>query len=129
LKALSSNTRIAILLFSFVRAANFVRRFRTKADDKPNEEENPMNYGALDFLVNIGAIVYVEMALKWNSISGVHSLAAPGQFMPFFIALAQLLSVFYGVASRGLPLVTDNASLSDSEFDGNASRLFFLVFN
>ncbi|KAM0255009.1 hypothetical protein ACHAQJ_006237 [Trichoderma viride] len=106
----------AIILFTFVKTANFVRKFRGDADEKSKASDNPMNYGPLDFLVNIGAIVYVEMALKWNSISGVHSLAAPGQFMPFFIALAQLLSVFYGVASAGLSLAADDGSLSDSEF-------------
>lgn len=103
----------AIILFTFVRAAGFVRRFRGEVDGRSREEDNPMNYGPLDFLVNIGAIVYVEMALKWNNISGVHSLAAPGQFMPFFIALAQLLSVFYGFASTALDLAADDVSFSD----------------
>ncbi|KAL7899500.1 hypothetical protein HDV63DRAFT_373402 [Trichoderma sp. SZMC 28014] len=104
----------AIILFTFVRGVSFVKRFTDKNHEgRSKEDENPMNYGPLDFLVNIGAIVYVEMALKWNNISGVHSLAAPGQFMPFFIALAQLLSVFYGFGSSALELAADDVSLSD----------------
>lgn len=112
-----SNTRTAITLFSFVRVAKFFRR----ANELPEDSDNPMGYGGpLDFLLNVGAIVYVEMALKWNNISGVHSLVTPGQFMPFFISLAQLLSVFYGVAKVGFSLAADDASLSDSG-DGKAS--------
>lgn len=82
-----------------------------------------MNYGPLDFLVNIGAIVYVEMALKWNHISGVHSLATPGQFMPFFISLAQLFSVFYGFGSTALDLAAEDVSFSDLGFEGTAFLL------
>ncbi|RFU76000.1 hypothetical protein TARUN_6244 [Trichoderma arundinaceum] len=108
---------VAIVLFTFVRAANFVRKFRGEVDGESREGDNPMGVGPLDFLVNVGAIVYVEMALKWNSISDVHSLVAPGQFMPFFIAIAQLLSVFYGIAKAGLSLAADDVSLSDSDFD------------
>ncbi|KAL6881327.1 hypothetical protein J3F83DRAFT_49995 [Trichoderma novae-zelandiae] len=104
----------ALILFTFVRAANFVRRFRGETGGRSKEEENPMGYGPLDFLVNVGAIVYVEMALKWNHISGVHSLAAPGQFMPFFIALAQLLSVFYGIGKACMAMAADEDSLSDA---------------
>lgn len=107
----------AIILFTFVRAANFVQRFRGEGGGRSKEEENPMGFGPIDFLVNIGAIVYVEMALKWNNISGVHSLVAPGQFMPFFIALAQLLSVFYGVGKGLMSLAADEDGDSDSEFD------------
>ncbi|KAH6607687.1 hypothetical protein Trco_004000 [Trichoderma cornu-damae] len=99
----------AVVLFTFVRAANVVRRFRGEQGGEPKESDNPMGYGPFDFLVNVGAIVYVELALKWNNISGVHSLVAPGQFMPFFIALAQLLSVFYGVAKAALSLAADDA--------------------
>ncbi|KAL7950048.1 hypothetical protein V8C42DRAFT_309330 [Trichoderma barbatum] len=108
----------ALILFTFVRAANFVQKFRgNTADGKSKEEDNPMGFGPVDFLVNIGAIVYVEMALKWNNISGVHSLVAPGQFMPFFIALAQLLSVFYGVGKGLMSLAADEDSESDLDYD------------
>ncbi|PTB70848.1 hypothetical protein BBK36DRAFT_1108685 [Trichoderma citrinoviride] len=107
----------AIILFTFVRAANFVRRFRGETGGGGSkEEDNPMGYGPLDFLVNVGAIVYVEMALKWNDISGVHSLAAPGQFMPFFISIAQLLSVFYGIGKAAMAMAGEEESLSDAEF-------------
>lgn len=116
-----------------MRAANFVRRFRGEVDGEDREKDNPMGFGALDFLVNVGAIVYVEMALKWNNISQVHSLVAPGQFMPFFIALAQLLSVFYGFAKAGLSLAADDVSLSS--YGGKVLmllpfflQLFILIF-
>ncbi|EHK21326.1 uncharacterized protein TRIVIDRAFT_152715 [Trichoderma virens Gv29-8] len=104
----------ALILFTFVRAANFVKRFNKKEGTKSKEEDNPMGFGPVDFLVNIGAIVYVEMALKWNNISGVHSLATPGQFMPFFISIAQLLSVFYGVGKGLLSMAADEDDDSDS---------------
>lgn len=120
-------TNVAIILFTFVRGVSFVKRFTDKSHDgRSKEDENPMNYGPLDFLVNIGAIVYVEMALKWNNISGVHSLAAPGQFMPFFIALAQLLSVFYGFGSTAANLAADDVSFSDLGEEGMAFLLFQL---
>jgi hypothetical protein len=54
-----------------------------------------MGTGKFELSFGIGIIIYVEVALKWNHISGVHSLSAPGQFMPFFIALAQLITTFY----------------------------------
>lgn len=123
LGSLTYTRNIAIILFTFVRAASFVRRFHDESSGKSKEDDNPMNYGPLDFLVNIGAIVYVEMALKWNNISGVHSLATPGQFMPFFIALAQLLSVFYGFTSTALDLAADDVSFSDF---GNEGTVFLL---
>lgn len=74
-----------------------------------------MGFGPLDFLVNIGAIVYVEMALKWNNISDVHSLTTPGQFMPFFISIAQLLSVFYGIGKAAMAMAEDEDGESDAE--------------
>jgi len=47
-------------------------------------------------------VVYVEMSLKWNNIIGVHSLSQPGQFMPFFIALAELVTTLYRVGNYAL---------------------------
>lgn len=47
-------------------------------------------------------MVYVEMALKWNGISGVHTLKSPGQFMPFFIALAQFVTTIYRIGKYAL---------------------------
>lgn len=52
-------------------------------------------------------VVYVEMALKWNNISGVHSLSTPGQFMPFFIALVQLLATLYQVSKLAFQVTVD----------------------
>ena len=54
-----------------------------------------MGTGKFEIALELGIVVYVEMALKWNHISGVHSLSTPGQFMPFFVALAQLFSTLY----------------------------------
>ncbi|KAF7552588.1 hypothetical protein G7Z17_g4204 [Cylindrodendrum hubeiense] len=51
--------------------------------------------GPIELTVNIGIIIFVEVSLKWNGITEVHSLSDPGQFMPFFISLAQLLSTIY----------------------------------
>jgi len=82
-----------------------------------------MHVGPLDFLVNVSAIVYVEMTLKWNDISDVHSLSTPGQFMPFFISLAQLLSVFYGLAKGAVILLADDSSLSGLEEEGEDDDL------
>jgi hypothetical protein len=88
-----------------------------------------MGLGSLDFLVNVGAIVYVEMALKWNDISDVHSLAAPGQFMPFFISIAQLLSVFYGIGKGVLEMAEAEDSDSDTESGWFAPLFFFNSFS
>ncbi|KAK5998385.1 hypothetical protein PT974_00764 [Cladobotryum mycophilum] len=109
----------AILYFTCLRTANFARRRMGTndgaSDSSRGEKKYPMGFGPVDFLVNIGAIVYVEMALKWNKISGVHTLGDPGQFMPFFIALAQLGSVIYAIAKTGLSLAADDRDLSDLE--------------
>lgn len=55
---------------------------------------------AFEITVNIGVIVFVEMTLKWNNITKVHSLRDPGQFMPLMIALAQLLAIIYQAVSK-----------------------------
>ena len=49
----------------------------------------------LEIPIIVCFVVFVELCLKGNHISGVHSLSSPGQFMPFFIALAQLLTTVY----------------------------------
>ena len=54
-----------------------------------------MGTGKFEIALELGIVVNVEMALKWNHISGVHSLSTPGQFMPFFVALAQLFTTLY----------------------------------
>jgi hypothetical protein len=66
-----------------------------------------MPRGKFEFAFDIGIIVYVEMALKWNRITGVHSLSSPGQFMPLFIALAQLIATAY----RALKAIHPSSSL------------------
>ncbi|KYK54772.1 hypothetical protein DCS_06732 [Drechmeria coniospora] len=98
----------ASVLYHCVVAA--VRHLRNKRDDDEGAAENvdaeTRRYkpvvGAFDLVANVGAIVFVEMSLKWNNISGVHSLNSPGQFMPFFVALGQLLTVFYSAIKHGL---------------------------
>jgi hypothetical protein len=54
-----------------------------------------MGTGKFEIALELGIVVYVETALKWSDTSGVHSLSTPGQFMPFFIALAQLFTTLY----------------------------------
>ncbi|PFH62988.1 hypothetical protein XA68_10400 [Ophiocordyceps unilateralis] len=66
------------------------------------KEKPGLTLGSVDLLANVGAIVYVEVSLRWNSITGVHSLDSPGQFMPLVIALGQFLSVFYSAAKEML---------------------------
>jgi hypothetical protein len=72
---------------------------------QPNraEGEHPsLGTGKFEIAFEFLIVVYVEMALKWNHISGVHTLSVPGQFMPLFIALAQLVTTFYRVGKYAL---------------------------
>ncbi|OTA08613.1 hypothetical protein A9Z42_0003170 [Trichoderma parareesei] len=106
----------AVMLLNFVLATNYFRQFQGETGGRGSRGGNGVvDLSSIDFLVNVGAIVYVEMALKWNDISDVHSLASPGQFMPFFISIAQLLSVFYGIGKGMLEMAEDEDSDSDTE--------------
>lgn len=69
---------------------------------------------ALEITLNIGVIAFVEMTIKWNNITNVHSLREPGQFMPLLIALAQLLAVLYQGLSRFVAI----AAADDDTDDG-----------
>ncbi|KAI9925571.1 hypothetical protein MW887_005952 [Aspergillus wentii] len=66
------------------------------------DEDHEMATGSLEFVINTGVIAYVELAIKWNHISGVYDLSSPGQYMPFFIALAQLFTTLYQLGKHGL---------------------------
>ncbi|KAK1256285.1 hypothetical protein MKX07_008544 [Trichoderma sp. CBMAI-0711] len=117
-KALSDSPQVnvAVMLLNFVLATNYFRQFQGETGGRGSRGGNGVvDLSSIDFLVNVGAIVYVEMALKWNDISDVHSLASPGQFMPFFISIAQLLSVFYGIGKGMLEMAEDEDSDSDTE--------------
>ncbi|PHH68607.1 hypothetical protein CDD82_413 [Ophiocordyceps australis] len=110
-------TYIIFVVFAILRFA------RRRSDDQDSavsksDEDAPRNNIeiSIDLIVNIGAIVYVEMALRWNQISGVYSLDSPGQFMPFVIALGQLLSVFFS-AAKYLLQWDANESLFDHDQD------------
>jgi hypothetical protein len=61
-----------------------------------------MDTGSFEIAFELGIIVYVEMALKWNNISGVYTLSTPGQFIPFFIALTQFITTSYQVVKYAL---------------------------
>ncbi|KAJ4164692.1 hypothetical protein LMH87_006354 [Akanthomyces muscarius] len=113
----------AILLY----VVAWIRRLRGRKDE-PSSEDNAdelgdvsddnsnVNYkNAFEISVNIGVIAFVEMTLKWNNITGVHSLRDPGQFMPFLIALAQLLAIIYQGVSKVLHLTMaeDGAGFDD----------------
>ncbi|EGR51756.1 uncharacterized protein TRIREDRAFT_103822 [Trichoderma reesei QM6a] len=120
----------ATIFFNVVRVANFLSWSRGESGGRGSRGDGDyMGLGSLDFLVNVGAIVYVEMALKWNDISDVHSLAAPGQFMPFFISIAQLLSVFYGIGKGVLEMAEAEDSDSDTESGWFAPLFFFNSFS
>ena len=84
---------------------------------REDDVDNSMPTGRLDLFVSAGIIVYVEMAIKWNHISGVNSLSTPGQFMPFFIALAQLFATLYRLEKQA-------AIKETTEDDGNEDGKF-----
>ncbi|KAK7432350.1 hypothetical protein QQZ08_000912 [Neonectria magnoliae] len=73
--------------------------------------------GKIEMTVNIGIIVFVEVSLKWNKITDVHSLSSPGQFMPFFIALAQLVSTVYRFFGLVNELEEDDDSMLECPHD------------
>ncbi|UNI17412.1 hypothetical protein JDV02_003754 [Purpureocillium takamizusanense] len=85
-------------------------------DDNSNGQRDAWNpqTASLDVFVNVSAIVYVEVSLRWNDIQGVHSLNSPGQFMPFVIALGQLLSVFFTASKAVMQKAADE---DDNAFD------------
>lgn len=96
--------------YAGVKVINFFARRTTPQAPEPEQQEDrdrfePGDFPAIEFIANVGVIVFVEMTLKWNNIPDVHSLRSPGQFMPFFIALAQFIAVFYQAISRGLRLI------------------------
>jgi hypothetical protein len=72
--------------------------------------------GWLEIAVELAVIVYVEMSLKLNRISDVHSLTAPGQFIPFFLALAQLLGAFYRVGKYALIQSIEDDYIDEGKF-------------
>ncbi len=79
-----------------------------------------MGTGKFEIAFELGIVVYVEMALKWNNITGVHTLNAPGQFMPFFIALAQLVTTLYRVAKYAIiQSIEDDSGGQDGKFPLN----------
>jgi hypothetical protein len=84
--------------------ANFSQWTRGwRREENRKEGEHPdMDTGKCEIVFEIGVVVYVEILLKWNNISGVHMLSTPGQFMPFFIALAQLITTFYRIGKYAL---------------------------
>ncbi|OAA61348.1 hypothetical protein ISF_05427 [Cordyceps fumosorosea ARSEF 2679] len=88
-------------------------------DDDDDNDWNIDIGRAFEITVNIGVIAFVEMTLKWNNITGVHSLRDPGQFMPLMIALAQLLAIIYQGASRFAHLV---AVEDEPGFDGESDE-------
>lgn len=81
-----------------------------------------MGTGAFEILFEFGIVVFVEMSLKWNNISGVHSLGIPGQIIPFFLALVQLLSIFYQVGKYTLI-----QSVEEQQEGGSREGNFFWI--
>ena len=77
-----------------------------------DEEERAGQVDAsFNIIVIIGMVAYVEMTLNWNSITSVHSLRETGQFMPLFIALAQLIATLYQVCKVGGYCLADEEAL------------------
>ncbi|KAN0089946.1 hypothetical protein V8E51_018525 [Hyaloscypha variabilis] len=90
---------VYILMLPALVIANFSEWTKGWRNEEHREEgEHPdMGTGKFEIAFELGIVVYVEMSLKWNNIIGVHSLSQPGQFMPFFIALAELVTTLYRV--------------------------------
>lgn len=78
-----------------------------------------MGTGKFEIAFELGIVVYVEVALRWNHITDVHTLSAPGQFMPFFIALAQLVTTLYRVVKHAI--------IQSIEDDGGGQEGKFLL--
>ena len=57
----------------------------------------------------------MEVSLKWNNITDVHGLNSPGQFMPFFIALGQFLSVFYSATKYFLQAYAGESAVGEED--------------
>jgi hypothetical protein len=75
----------------------WIRQWRGEGDELEDDEDNGVapRMPLVEIPIIVCFAVFVELCLKGNHISGVHSLSSPGQFMPFFIALAQLLTTLY----------------------------------
>ena len=97
------------------RVLSWKRERPSESHRREDDVDDSMPTGRFEFVFNIGIIVYVEMAIKWNHISGVNSLSSPGQFMPFFIALAQLFATLYRLVKHAAIMVTTE---DDGEEDG-----------
>lgn len=97
--------------------------------DSDDENWNIDLQSAFEISLNIGVIAFVEMTIKWNNITGVHTLRDPGQFMPLMIALAQLFSVIYQGVSKfaHIAAVEDDAYFEGKFLPSSFSRRF--VFN
>ena len=75
-----------MLTLTLARVLLQMRERRSESHGREASVDHNMPTGKFEIAFNIGIVVYVEMAIKWNNISGVNSLSSPGQFMPFFIA-------------------------------------------
>ncbi|PHH88817.1 hypothetical protein CDD83_6998 [Cordyceps sp. RAO-2017] len=104
---------VAIVIVRFLQRRS--NDHAAPGDGGDGNDQRSLTLGSVDLLANVGAIVYVELALKWNGITGVHTLDSPGQFMPFFIALAQFLSVFYSALKYVLLQYADEHALDDED--------------
>jgi hypothetical protein len=89
-----------------------------RSEQNRSEGEHPdMGTGKFEIAFELGIVVYVEMAMRWNHITGVHTLSAPGQFMPLFIALAQLVTTFYRVVKYAIiKSIEDDSGGQDGKF-------------
>ncbi|KAH7145961.1 hypothetical protein B0J13DRAFT_332467 [Dactylonectria estremocensis] len=94
-KALSIISVVGAGLSWFMNLSKFLYLVVQHAMDAETLEGLSSSTHPIEITVNIGIIVFVEVSLRWNGITGVHSLRDPGQFMPLFIALAQLVYTIY----------------------------------
>ncbi|ORY02293.1 hypothetical protein BCR34DRAFT_84708 [Clohesyomyces aquaticus] len=66
-------------------------------EQKREKQEGSPNYSVMGTLLALWSITTTgtEMTLKWKNISGVYSLRSPGQLVPFFLGVGQLLDTIY----------------------------------
>ncbi|KAH7008607.1 hypothetical protein EDB80DRAFT_440419 [Ilyonectria destructans] len=107
-KALSIISVVGASLSYFMTLISFLYIVVRNAVDDEVMERFQSSTGPIEITVNIGIIVFVEVSLKWNNITDVHSLRDPGQFMPFFISLAQLISTIYQLLISGKAIDDDS---------------------
>ena len=76
-------------------------------------------YGAAIHLIFILALILqVELTIAWNHVTGLNSLSALGQLIPFIIGIGGLIKVFWGKACE----IKRGVKVSDAKREGRYER-------